>query len=160
MDPNETLETARGAYVEYVRAADAMDSSGYDSSLTTLAESFNALDEWLSRGGFLPSAWRVDDVRPVADVQAEFEPDIQPVTDPQTAQALAAMSQTRNAHKAMTDALVSLAQRLDGHADTERQLATNSVTQEHTNYSAGKAIAYQDALTAIQEILRTYGSED
>lgn len=43
MDPNEALKRLR----KY-----ASDTGG------EFAETFEALDEWLSKGGFLPAAWR------------------------------------------------------------------------------------------------------
>lgn len=57
MDPNATLSEARAAYTAFVRAADEMDSDTYDRALCALAEHFNDLDEWLTKGGFLPSEW-------------------------------------------------------------------------------------------------------
>jgi len=44
MDPDATLAAAREAYActDYERAA----------------ELFDALDQWISRGGFLPEKWR------------------------------------------------------------------------------------------------------
>jgi len=55
MDPNETLEELRQ------RTEDAL-SGGYamgdmDVVATDLAILFEALDQWLSKGGFLPSDW-------------------------------------------------------------------------------------------------------
>lgn len=56
MDPNKTLEQAReihaalaaGVYHHSDETIDALDE---------LAGKFLALDEWLSRGGHLPTAW-------------------------------------------------------------------------------------------------------
>lgn len=49
MDPDATL-----ARIREQAAADRMHGPPYDS----LAEHVQALDEWLSNGGFLPEAWR------------------------------------------------------------------------------------------------------
>ena len=60
MDPNAALEDARrlaANIIDGVMAGgltpDDMASVGED-----LAEAFQGLDEWLSRGGFKPDAWR------------------------------------------------------------------------------------------------------
>lgn len=56
MDPDEALKNAREA------AALILDSSGssVDDAVQghALAEAFDALDGWLSKGGFLPDAWK------------------------------------------------------------------------------------------------------
>lgn len=50
MDPNETLRMLRE------RVADALNDRDY--SPIRVAILFEALDEWLSKGGFLPDDWR------------------------------------------------------------------------------------------------------
>lgn len=50
MDPNANLAVVRRL------AASILD--GERDLADSLAEHVQALDEWLSRGGFLPSAWR------------------------------------------------------------------------------------------------------
>jgi len=60
MDPNETLRKARAAAGALIALIDGSESSVDDRLLTEaedLAEAFQALDSWLSRGGFLPTAW-------------------------------------------------------------------------------------------------------
>jgi hypothetical protein len=52
MDPNAILESIR----ELVASNEQRILSPSDGD--TLAELVGALDEWLSRGGFLPGAWR------------------------------------------------------------------------------------------------------
>ena len=68
MDPNTTLATLREA-CETVRKADQMESEEVDpinlairSELLTMVvyamvEAIEDLDEWLSKGGFLPADW-------------------------------------------------------------------------------------------------------
>lgn len=52
MDPNETLRIARE------RAHDAYSkATGQEQALRDAVEHYEALDEWLSSGGFLPIAW-------------------------------------------------------------------------------------------------------
>lgn len=63
MDPNTALANMRAAIAEYRRIADAGPSGlGQTIALaqisTEIAESADALDGWVSRGGFLPSAWQ------------------------------------------------------------------------------------------------------
>lgn len=48
MDPNETLRELR----EAIRRGDDM---------LTIAELWEALDEWLSKGGFFPAKWMTHD---------------------------------------------------------------------------------------------------
>lgn len=51
MDPNEALRALRAA-------CDKLDSDEeFHDATDVLYEHFRALDEWLSRGGFLPEAW-------------------------------------------------------------------------------------------------------
>lgn len=54
MDPNANLQEQR----RLIRAIfdDETNSTNYDA-LMRLAELSQALDEWLSKGGFLPKAW-------------------------------------------------------------------------------------------------------
>jgi len=52
MDPNAALQQLRAQ-------ADAILSGGGNAD--TMAELFQALDEWLSNGGFPPQAWQVQD---------------------------------------------------------------------------------------------------
>ena len=58
MDPNETLAKLRdvAAHVNgpVFRPAEELEDAAYD-----MAEFFQALDRWLSKGGFLPGDWNV-----------------------------------------------------------------------------------------------------
>jgi hypothetical protein len=60
MDPNVALAKAREAAAILL---DADDDGNFTDPATTnlgqLIESFQALDEWLSKGGFKPRAWEV-----------------------------------------------------------------------------------------------------
>lgn len=51
MDPNTALEEIRASLATYRLVGSA------DEVVKSLVEHFEALDEWLSRGGFLPRAW-------------------------------------------------------------------------------------------------------
>jgi hypothetical protein len=51
MDPNEALIKAREALKRYCVSGDEAEASD-------LADAFEALDTWLSKGGFLPDAWK------------------------------------------------------------------------------------------------------
>lgn len=66
MDPNSALANLRRAVWEMHRLNGSADGHGkltpgnqtlYEAAANDLAETAKALDEWLSRGGFLPSAW-------------------------------------------------------------------------------------------------------
>lgn len=47
MDPNETLRELRHL----------IEINGEENFSEEIAEKFTALDEWLSKGGFLPADW-------------------------------------------------------------------------------------------------------
>lgn len=55
MDPDATLEAAREAVRTILSDTRA---SEIESATADLVESFDALDRWLSGGGFPPAAWR------------------------------------------------------------------------------------------------------
>jgi hypothetical protein len=55
MDPNKALEDAREA-VEVLNA-DTSTAARVMDAYEKLHASFEALDGWLSKGGFLPDAW-------------------------------------------------------------------------------------------------------
>jgi len=57
MDPNETLKVLR-ALVAEVLGADRFEGNDADEVLGELAEEFDALDKWITSGGFLPQDWR------------------------------------------------------------------------------------------------------
>lgn len=51
MDPEQALENMRTA------AGNLADDDTLPEDVTLLVESVQALDEWLSKGGFLPADW-------------------------------------------------------------------------------------------------------
>jgi len=55
MDPNEALERLLST-ARCILGGEAGDM--FDESADELAEQVLALDEWLRKGGFLPSAWQ------------------------------------------------------------------------------------------------------
>lgn len=64
MDPNEALKTIRkitpslrewGEAEEW--AVDPTSLTNHDADLLELADAFEALDQWLAKGGFLPADW-------------------------------------------------------------------------------------------------------
>lgn len=57
MDPNETLAQLRESARVLGECADRFPDDYYDFHIPDL---FKSLDEWLSRGGFLPTAWKID----------------------------------------------------------------------------------------------------
>ncbi len=50
MDPNATLDRLRELVMEY-------RDHGAIETAEELADDFDSLDQWLSRGGFLPRDW-------------------------------------------------------------------------------------------------------
>ena len=52
MDPNAALQTLK----EW--ATKAAVAGSYDETEWAAVEAFDALDDWLSAGGFLPEAWQ------------------------------------------------------------------------------------------------------
>jgi hypothetical protein len=60
MDPNEALRNAREALSRMrheLSFSQARDWNTIEEKAEDLADAFEALDGWLSKGGFLPSAW-------------------------------------------------------------------------------------------------------
>ena len=55
MDPNATLEQLRQLAVQVLNP-DREDAL-VDEAAEEMAELVRALDDWISRGGFLPAAW-------------------------------------------------------------------------------------------------------
>ena len=55
MDPDACLAEIR-ALVKEVQEAPTLQGQGYYAA--DLAERVDALDEWLTKGGFVPAAWR------------------------------------------------------------------------------------------------------
>lgn len=65
MDPNSALDDMREAIKAFTKASErAADDHNLGSAYAALAigedltESAEALDEWITQGGFLPTAWR------------------------------------------------------------------------------------------------------
>lgn len=52
MDPNKTLAELRSAAIWLY------ESDAYTADLEYVLSLFEALDEWLSQGGFLPADWQ------------------------------------------------------------------------------------------------------
>jgi hypothetical protein len=63
MDPTVCYRTARDNAARILAMADAGEERVPDDAIE-MAEAFQALDVWLSCGGFLPTEWQ--DNRPVA----------------------------------------------------------------------------------------------
>lgn len=66
MDPNEALRRLREALAQWHLRGDV---EGALAAADTIAEQAHNLDEWLSKGGFLPAAW--SDNRPIPYVLTE-----------------------------------------------------------------------------------------
>lgn len=64
MDPNEALKNARAALAALRTRLDDGEEPTSDTDAEVadhagdLADAFEALDGWLSKGGFLPAAWQ------------------------------------------------------------------------------------------------------
>lgn len=56
MDPNKTLETLRGSIHAFRENGDLFNRH-WDHE-ETLVDAIEALDQWLSNGGFLPADWQ------------------------------------------------------------------------------------------------------
>ncbi len=56
MDPDVGLQLLRAA-VTRIDAVDADPEGSWGGELSEVLERFAALDEWMSRGGFLPADW-------------------------------------------------------------------------------------------------------
>lgn len=58
MDPNTALTNLRNLVARIEHLLDA-DHDVEDSDLSELVDTFYGLDQWISKGGFLPRAWDV-----------------------------------------------------------------------------------------------------
>lgn len=58
MDPNVTLSGARDAVADIFLAFQNDDDTAALHGAQWLADTFTALDGWITKGGFLPDAWR------------------------------------------------------------------------------------------------------
>lgn len=56
MDPNAVLAIARDRAASVIESADFSDARESEEAVE-LAEAFQALDEWLTKGGFKPREW-------------------------------------------------------------------------------------------------------
>jgi hypothetical protein len=57
MDPNATLAAIRQAIADVNGAQPGDSIAHFQEASLRLAEHVEVLDEWLTRGGFLPYAW-------------------------------------------------------------------------------------------------------
>lgn len=61
MDPNVTLKEIRDLVRDVDNAVDGkvrMSTQGLADAAEEIADKFRELDEWVSKGGFLPKAWQ------------------------------------------------------------------------------------------------------
>lgn len=58
MDPNANLAEQRRLQKKIDEVMPSDDDTAYVEDLVSLAVLVEAMDEWLSSGGFLPDAWR------------------------------------------------------------------------------------------------------
>jgi len=84
MDPNAVLHLARTLSTTIVNARDSVDEE-LQTRAEDLAEAFLNLDEWLTKGGVLPSAWQpkpadawLRDAYEVADRAKELDSEKEP----------------------------------------------------------------------------------
>lgn len=66
MDPEQALADARAAVADY---HEATSISAETDAAERLIESFSALDEWLSKDGFLPADWAAEEDKQLCTVQ-------------------------------------------------------------------------------------------
>lgn len=59
MDPDAALQTFREALSEYHSTSTTEDDEVFLAIAYRAMEAAEALDQWLSKGGFLPHAWEV-----------------------------------------------------------------------------------------------------
>lgn len=58
MDPNQTLKDLRAAVTDYNMYERDSDPNGMGIAADDIVQYIEALDTWLSEGGFWPSAWK------------------------------------------------------------------------------------------------------
>lgn len=67
MDVNATLRVLRQAYSDYEDTRGNAQGPEIDAA-DRMRDAIVALDEWLTRGGFLPAAWSANRSLPVREV--------------------------------------------------------------------------------------------
>jgi hypothetical protein len=70
MDPEQALRDARAA-LRMIRSGQA-DTQGMAEATEELANAFEDLDGWLSKGGFLPKAWNTESGTPESHESAPW----------------------------------------------------------------------------------------
>ena len=58
MDPNETLRRLRQMAATAIEVDSSESTNVAAVDLTEMAEHFQALDQWIQNGGFLPANWQ------------------------------------------------------------------------------------------------------
>ncbi len=75
MDPNAALATARRVVTNH-RNGEEIDCDPDTDALLELVDAFEALDEWITKGGFPPAAWTTETPsNALPDACDEFEGD-------------------------------------------------------------------------------------
>jgi hypothetical protein len=64
MDPNAALAAIRQAVDQLAHEPNTIASTPTYEAVRQFIEHFEALDEWLQRGGFMPEAWEFTDRGP------------------------------------------------------------------------------------------------
>jgi len=62
MDPNEAHERLSDAMLELARALDRGNDEKAREAAIEVFDHWNALDNWIGNGGFLPEAWEHNNV--------------------------------------------------------------------------------------------------
>jgi hypothetical protein len=62
MDPDICLENCKEIVAEIIKCIGVpyIEGATLERLATELAENFHNLDEWITKGGFLPAAWKGD----------------------------------------------------------------------------------------------------
>ncbi len=118
MDPNAALDELRALAAEQ-NAAPVRSQADEAATAARMADLFQALDQWISRGGFLPVAWKLaQDFHQASETTkaaqaTKWTPPAPPVTE--TPAAIYAISKTtRHAIRGTSETVLGVAEIMDG----------------------------------------------
>lgn len=67
MDPDVSLAELRTLVYIAQTIVDGGEVGDWHATMSALIDTFNGLDDWISKGGFLPDQWNVPRARKVDD---------------------------------------------------------------------------------------------
>lgn len=158
MDPNAALQQLRDLTSDVLRESDGAPLDVRRS----LAEAFQALDSWLSTGGFLPAAWERQPVAPrrprVRRVDLDEALNHVRANNIEAGLEHSSIEELMASHRIdpetiqwMTDFILSNAERVEGII--QQQIAAGHIASQRGAVNQIMAVTMQDALLIVNQAL-------